>query len=128
MKYQFARFVVAGGVAAAVNIAARLVLSQVISFEIAVVFAYLVGMATAFVLTRELVFSRSRRSVRSEAFRFAVVNAVALMQVWIVSVALAEWLFPKLGLVWHSELIAHLIGVLSPVALSYVGHKRFTFG
>ena len=59
--------------------------------------------------------------------RFTIVNLFALLQVWLLSVGLANWLFPKLGFTWHAELIAHTIGVLSPVVTSYYGHKLFTF-
>ena len=127
MNAEFFRFVLAGGTAAAVNIVARLLLSAVVRFDVAVALAYLVGMATAFILNRQFVFDRSDRGVQSEMMRFVLVNLAALVQVWIVSVGLAEWLFPKVGLTWHAELIAHVIGVLSPVAASYLGHKYFTF-
>lgn len=128
MNAEFFRFVLAGGAAAAVNIVARLLLSAVVRFDVAVAAAYLVGMATAFILNRQFVFDRSDRGVHSEMMRFVLVNLAALVQVWIVSVGLAEWLFPRIGLTWHAELIAHVIGVLSPVAASYLGHKHFTFG
>jgi putative flippase GtrA len=124
---EFLRFVVAGGAAAAVNIFSRWVLSSIMPFEAAVALAYLIGMATAFVLTRKFVFGKSKRHARSEAMRFALVNLAALLQVWIVSVGLADWIFPKLGLIRQPELIAHVIGVLSPVVVSYFGHKYFTF-
>jgi putative flippase GtrA len=122
------RFALAGGVAAAANILSRWLLSSFIRFEIAVVIAYLIGMAVAFVLTRQFVFERSDRRMPSEAMRFVLVNLVALAQVWIVSVGLAEWVLPGLGILWQKDLIAHVIGVISPIATSYLGHKKFTFG
>ena len=127
MNTEFFRFLLAGGMAAAANIVSRLLLSMVVRFDVAVAAAYLVGMATAFILNRHFVFDRSDRHVHSEMMRFVLVNLAALVQVWIVSVGLAEWLFPKVGMTWHAELIAHVIGVLSPVAASYLGHKHFTF-
>lgn len=128
MSAQFFRFVLAGGVAAAANIVSRLWLSAFIRFDAAVIAAYLVGMLTAFTLNRQFVFDRSDRRVHSEMMRFVLVNLVALVQVWVISVGLAEWVFPLVGLTWHAELIAHVIGVLSPVVASYLGHKYFTFG
>jgi putative flippase GtrA len=128
VNVEFARFALAGGLAAAVNILSRWLLSSFVRFEIAVVIAYLIGMITAFILTRQFVFERSDRHVRSEATRFALVNLVALAQVWIVSVGLAEWVLPWLGIVWQKDLMAHAIGVISPIATSYFGHKKFTFG
>jgi putative flippase GtrA len=128
MNSDFFRFMLTGGAAAAVNIASRWLLSSVMPFEAAVVVAYLIGMITAFSLARQFVFEKSKRHVSNEAMRFVLVNLVALLHVWIVSVGLAEWVFPKIGLVWQAELIAHIIGVLSPVVVSYFGHKYFTFG
>lgn len=128
MTREFARFVLAGGTAAVTNITSRWVFSFVVPFEVAVVPAYLVGMVVAFVLTKLFVFAPSRRKTRAEAVRFTLVNLVALLQVWVVSVALEAWLFPLVGFHWHAELIAHVIGVASPIVTSYFGHKRFTFG
>lgn len=127
MSSEFLKFVLAGGVAAAANILSRWLLSSIMPFEAAIVAAYLIGMITAFSLTRRFVFEKSERRVRSEAMRFVLVNLAALLQVWIVSVGLADWVFPKIGLVWNAELIAHVVGVLSPVVASYFGHKYFTF-
>jgi putative flippase GtrA len=124
----FLRFVVSGGIAAGANIAARIGLSQIMAYEWAVVLAYLVGMATAYALMRAFVFERSGRSAAGEAGRFVLVNLVALAQVWIVSVGLARWLFPAVGFAWHADTVAHVIGVLSPIGTSYLGHKLFTFG
>ena len=86
MNSEFVRFLLTGGLAAAVNIISRWFLSTVMSFEAAVVVAYLIGMITAFSLARQYVFERSKRHVRSEAARFVLVNLAALLQVWIVSV------------------------------------------
>jgi putative flippase GtrA len=125
---EFVRFVLAGGVAAAANIVSRWLLSRVMPFEVAIVLAYLIGMAIAFILTKLFVFAPSERRTHNQAMRFVLVNMVALLQVWVVSVGLAEWLFPAIGLRWNAELIAHVIGVISPIATSYIGHKKFTFG
>jgi putative flippase GtrA len=125
---RFLRFVMTGGLAAGVNILSRLALSQIVSYEVAIVLAYLTGMTTAFILARFFVFAPSGRSMHGEFLRFGLVNLVALLQVWLVSVGLAHYLFPAVGLTWHAETIAHVIGVLSPVVTSYYGHKRFSFG
>jgi putative flippase GtrA len=124
---RFTTFLVTGGIAALVNILSRIAFSLVMVYEVAVVLAYLAGMATAYILTRLFVFEPSGRSAQGEFFRFAVVNIVALAQVWLVSMLLARAIFPWLGFTWHTETVAHVIGVLSPVLTSYVGHQRFTF-
>lgn len=124
---RFAAFLVTGGLAAAVNVASRIVFDLVLPYEAAVAVAYLVGMTTAFFLARLFVFEASGRSLNVEYGRFALVNVAALIQVLVVSVGLAKLVFPAVGLSWHAELIAHVIGVLSPVLVSYQGHKRFSF-
>lgn len=124
---EFGRFLLTGGVAAGVNVAARWLLSHAMTYEIAVVLAYLVGMITAYLLSRAFVFARSGRTVADEAVRFALVNVVALLQVWLVSVGLARLAFPALGFAWHADTIAHLIGVAIPAVTSYFGHRHFSF-
>lgn len=124
---RFLRFLLTGGVAAGVNIGSRLVLSHFAIYEIAVLIAYLLGMTTAYVLARFLVFDPSGRPIESEFIRFSLINLVALAQVWLVSVGLARQLFPAIGFSWHPETVAHVVGVLSPVITSYYGHKFFSF-
>ena len=123
----FLRFLVTGGIAAGANILSRVVLSFLMPFSVAVLFAFFIGMTTAYILARLFVFARSGQSIGNEYGRFVLVNLVALAQVWLISVGLAEWLFPATGMSWHPELIAHTIGVISPVFTSYYGHKFFTF-
>jgi putative flippase GtrA len=127
MSAQFLRFLATGGFAAVANLGSRYLLNRVISFEFAVVAAYLIGMATAYALARLFVFQMSGRSVVTEFRRFAIVNVFALMMVWIISVSLAFYLFPALQFTWHSNDIAHLIGVIAPAVTSYIGHQYYTF-
>ena len=123
----FIRFLLTSGFAAAVNILSRMAFSVLVPYEVAIVVAYLLGMTVAFVLARRFVFDKSGHSPTTEYARFAMVNAVALVQVWAVSVALARWVFPAIGFDHQPELVAHVIGVLSPAVTSYYGHKLFSF-
>jgi len=127
MNSLFFRFLLTGGFAALVNLATRYALNLAMPFEAAVVAAYLIGMATAYIFSRLFVFDGSGRSVGSEFSRFAIVNAFALILVWLISVGLARTVFPALGLRWYADDIAHFIGVLAPAVTSYLGHKHFTF-
>jgi putative flippase GtrA len=124
---EFVRFVVTGSIAAGVNVAVRVPFGWIMPYSISIVFAYLVGMTTAFLLARTLVFRPTSRSVAGEYMRFALVNAVALVQVLLVSLCLERLIFPWLGLTWHMQTVAHAIGVASPVVSSYYGHKFFSF-
>lgn len=125
---RFASFIVTGGIAAGVNLATRWGLSFVLRYEVAVALAYLVGMTTAFILARRYVFDGGGKSWQVEYLRFAMVNVMSFLIVLGVSVGLARWGFPAMGMTWHAEDLAHLIGVISPIAISYYAHKHFSFG
>jgi putative flippase GtrA len=127
MRKEFLRFLLTGGVAALVNLGCRYLLNAVMPFEAAVPIAYLFGMVTAYILARLYVFEDSGRSRFDEFKRFAIVNIFALFVVWGISVGLAKGLFPWIGFTWRADDIAHFIGVLSPAALSYFGHRSYTF-
>lgn len=123
----FWKFVLVGGVSAGLNAVSRLGLSRLFSLEIAVALAYAIGMICAYTLSRMFVFQDSGRRVGAEFFRFAIVNGFSFLIVLGVTVLLARFVFPAIGFRWHSETIAHLIGVAAPVFASYLGHKYFTF-
>ena len=126
-KARFLRFLLAGGVAAGVNVLSRIGFSQVMSFDWAILPAYLCGMVTAWALSRALVFARTDAHWSRTLGRFALVNLVAVAQVWAISVGLEGWLLPRFGVTWHPALIAHVAGVVAPVFTSYLGHARFSF-
>ena len=126
-RREFLLFLITGGVAALVNVVSRVGFSQLLRFELAVLLAYGVGMLTAYVLARKFVFLQSRTSVRRSFAAFALVNLFAVLQTWLVSVGLRNWLLPLLGIVVLSDLIAHGIGVAVPVLSSYFGHKHISF-
>ncbi len=116
-----------GGFAAAVNWSSRILYNLWMPYSYAIVVAYLTGMVTAFVLAKVFVFTTSTQSTVRSLLIFSVVNIAAVIQTWAVSVLLAYYLLPLLGMIWHTKEIAHLAGVAVPVFTSYVGHKRFTF-
>ena len=124
---QFIRFLLAGGIAAAANFGSRFVFSQWLPYGVAIVLAYLVGMTVAFVLMRRHVFTDSRSALGPQIVKFAGVNLLAVLQTLLISLALARWLLPTLGVLEHGEAIAHLVGVVVPVFTSYFGHRLLTF-
>jgi putative flippase GtrA len=123
----FFRFLVAGGIAALVNFGSRIVLSTWLSYAHAIVIAYLLGLVTAFVLNRLFVFTGATNHLHKQVFWFVAVNALAVLQTVLVSLLLADWLLPRLSITWHTQEIAHGIGIVTPVFASYVGHKRLSF-
>lgn len=123
----FLLFLLTGGVAAAVNWGSRIVYNVRMPYSAAIVVAYVTGMITAFILAKLFVFTESTQSTTRSIVFFTLVNLVAVLQTWGVSVGLAYYVFPRLGLDWHAREIAHLIGVAVPVFTSYIGHKRWSF-
>ena len=126
-RREFILFLITGGLAALINIASRIGFSTVVRFELAVLLAYGVGMLTAYLLARRFVFVDSRTSIRRSFAAFALVNLFAVLQTWLVSMGLRNWLLPLLGIVFFRDLLAHGIGVAVPVVSSYFGHKHISF-
>ncbi len=124
---QFVLFLVTGGTAAAVNFASRIVYNRWMGFSAAVVLAYVTGMITAFVLARLFVFRDSKQAVHRSVVFFVLVNVVAILQTWAISIALAYYLLPALGVRSYVAEIAHAAGVVVPVFTSYLGHRRWSF-
>lgn len=124
---QFLAFLVTGGLAALVNYGSRFVYSVWVPFSTAVILAYLTGMVTAFLLARAFVFTEGASSAAGSAARFTAVNLLAVAQTWLVSVLLARYGLPAVGVDRHVEAIAHAVGVVVPVFTSYLGHKHWTF-
>jgi putative flippase GtrA len=124
---RFGLFLVAGGIAAAANYGSRFGFSLWFSYPVAIVLAYLVGMTVAFLLMRQYVFDGRGKALPPQVWRFTLVNALAVLQTLVVSLVLARWLLPALGVTQHAEAIAHAVGVAVPVVTSYFGHRLATF-
>lgn len=120
-------FLLAGGIAALANFGSRILLSHAMPYPAAIVVAYCIGMATAFLLNRAFVFTQSTNSLSKQASWFVIINLIAVLQTLLVSLLLARWLFSTVGMNFHPETIAHAIGVIVPVFTSYIGHKTLTF-
>lgn len=127
LRRQFRNFLLAGGVAAAANFGSRFIFSLWVRYEWAVVLAFVVGLATGFVLMRAHVFGGQGKAIGPQAARFVVVNLLALAQTLVISVALARWALPAVGLQAHAQALGHLAGVTVPILTSYFGHRLFTF-
>ena len=124
---QFAMFLAAGGLAAAVNFGSRILLGQWMGYVPSIFIAYLLGMTTAFTLNKLFVFGEARNQLHHQLFWFIAINLAAVVQTLAISLLLARWLLPAIGMNFHNETVAHAIGVAVPVFTSYIGHKRFSF-
>jgi len=124
---EFLQFLLVGGLAAGVNFISRIGFSELVSYRVAIVLAYLLGMLTAFILSKHYVFEKSGRPFKDELRDFTIVNIFAVIQVWLISVGLAEYFFPYITFTFYPEEVAHLIGLAIPAITSYFGHKHFSF-
>lgn len=126
-RRRFLLFVGIGAFAAGVNLVARLVLNLVMPYEAAILVGYPFGMTTAFLLNRTFLFEGSALGWHVQYARFALVNVVALGQIFLVSVLLDRLLLPWIGWTWHADTVAHAVGLASPIVTSYWAHKHFSF-
>jgi putative flippase GtrA len=120
-------FVLVGVFAGCVNLAARALLNQFMSYELAVFLAYSIGLTCAFVMNRSYVFNVTSGAPLQQYLKFALVNLLALAQVWLISVLFMRLIFPSIGFYWNSALISHAIGVASPILTSFFAYKYFVF-
>lgn len=129
------RFLLVGSLAAAVNWIARIVLSAAfapaLSFEMAVLIAYAIGMTSGFLLYRAYVFPDAGLPMAIQVRRFIAVNLVSAAEVWLVAVLLLRVAVPTVGIGAEyaaiAEALAHGIAIAIGAATSYVGHKFLTF-
>jgi putative flippase GtrA len=124
---RFIAYLLAGGVAALLNWSSRFLFSLWFNYPVSIVLAFIVGLISGFALMRWLVFDGAGKSAATQVPFYLLVNLLALLQTLCVSLILAKWVIPGVGLSIRPEGPAHLIGVLVPVVTSYFGHKYFTF-
>lgn len=127
MSRQFLVFLLTGGTAAAINFFSRIIYNQWFDFSVAVILAYLTGMVSAFVLAKVFVFRDSKQSIRHSILFFTLVNLIAALQTWGISMVLKYHVLPAIGVEKFVSEIAHAVGVAVPVFTSYIGHKRWSF-
>lgn len=116
----------AGGFAALVNFVSRIIFNFWFSFEVSVVLAYLIGMITAYILTKIFVFKAKSVGLVSSSIKFTIVNILAVLQTYFISVYLYYWLNNNINFDYNKE-VAHFVGIAFPVITSYIGHKYYSF-
>ncbi len=124
---QFLKFIFCGSIAALVNFGSRFIFNLWFSFAVAIVFAYICGMITAFILAKWFVFKNSHLPLQHSALRFLIINLLAVVQTLGISLGLAFYLLPMLGVTVFIKEIAHIVGIITPLFSSYIGHKRWSF-
>lgn len=123
---QFAQFVMVGGLAAVLHWLARYLLNLWLPFGWAVVIAYLVGMAVAFVLNSLVVFPKAAKPRAVQVRDFVLINLAFLPVVWLASLQVDLWL-TALGMVRHSHELAHAIAIPIPMLATFLLYKFLAF-
>jgi len=119
-------FLVVGGLAALLHWLSRLLLSVWLPFSSAVIIAYGIGMLVAFLLNSFFVFPKSKKTRRIQARDFVLVNLSFLPLVWLTSIHVNNWL-KIIGMMRHSEELAHAIAIPLPMLATFLIYKFFTF-
>ncbi len=127
MIKQILKFLIAGGAAALANIGTRVIFSNFFSYEISILLSFLVGLTTGFILMKKYVFDLSKKSLITQIVRYVLVNLAALLQTFLISIYLNNFLLIYFNNNNLTEIAAHSIGVIFPVFTSYFAHKIFTF-
>lgn len=121
------RYLLCGAISVACNWGSRFAFSLVMPFAAAVICAYGIGMITAFLMFRTFVFPSSPTPLKRQIRGFVLVNMFGLVQTWLLSLLLAEWLLPRMGWTFHPEAVAHAAGLAAPTVTSWFGHRYLTF-
>jgi putative flippase GtrA len=121
------KFLLTGGLAAAANFSSRLLFSEFMPYLPAIVLAFIVGLATGFLLMRAFVFSAGVAPPAQQASYYVLVNLVGLLITVVVSLAVAKLASLAMTDRQFAEAIGHMAGVVSPVILSFYAHKYLTF-
>jgi len=127
LERRFGLFVAAGGASVVANFLSRIAFNRWVDYSVAVALAYLVGMVVAFVLMRRFVFDAAGRSVAPQVLKFTAVNAWGFVQTLVISLLLARWVLPAVGIVSHAEEIGHFFGLSLLALTSYALHRMATF-
>ncbi len=123
---QFLGFLAVGGLAALLHWLARILLSVWLPFSVALIIAYGVGMAVAFLLNSFYVFPNSEKSRRSQIRDFILVNLAFFPVVWLTSIQINHWL-KAYGVVLYTEEIAHALAISVPMLVTFLIYKFVAF-
>ena len=120
---QFVLFLCTSGIAAAIHWLARIFLSNITSYELALVMSYFIGMGVAFVLNYFFVFVKSTLTIASQIRRFIFVNIVTMPCVWGIAIFL-NWQLVFIQDPFTREAVAHGFAISIPAITSFVAYEN----
>ncbi len=121
------KFLIAGGLATAINWLVRFPLSIVLPFSAAVAVAYMIGMIVGFVLYSRWVFPRTTIPLTNQIGRFIAVNIAGGLAVVILAPLLAHALEAGGLDQGMAQAIGHGLAIAIGAVINYFGHKLITF-
>lgn len=125
--HQVARFLLVGGLAAAVNWLLRFPLSLVLPMTGAVFVAYAIGMSVGFTLYRKYVFPGSSRPIAQQTMIFIAVNLVGAVVVLGITLGLLALQGNLAYPAFVKEGLAHGIAIGIGAVVNFLGHRSLTF-
>lgn len=125
---RFVAFLLVGVTSAVITLIVRYVLNLVIPFEAAVALSHAVGVCIAFPLNKVFIFAQSKGHSQGQFFRFLLINFISLALSTLTSSFFYRVFLPILGVHFHPDVIANILGLACAAVPSYVGHKHFSFG
>jgi putative flippase GtrA len=126
LSTQFLGFLMVGTTAASVNWLSRLAMAQWMSFGIAVLAAYAIGMIVAFALNRAFIFPNANAPIEIQIRRFIFINLSSIPLVWGGALAFVE-LLRSYGLKTYVEELAHALALALPILGTFLLYKYFAF-
>jgi energy-coupling factor transport system substrate-specific component len=126
-RHQIVRFLLLGGLAAAINWLVRFPLSLALPIGGAVAVAYVIGMSAGFHLYRKYVFPGSSQPVLVQSVIFLAVNLVGAVVVVAMTYAFLELQSVFAYPLFVKEGLAHGLAIGVGAAVNFLGHKTLTF-
>lgn len=72
-------------------------------------------------------FTETSQGIHRSVLFFTLVNMVAVVQTWAISMGLANYIPPSFNITRFVPEITHAVGVVVPVVTSYLGRKHWSF-
>jgi putative flippase GtrA len=85
------------------------------------------GVVTAFLITRQGVFSTRRHSLLVDTAWLTLVNLLAVAQTLAISPLLADLVLPEVGILTYRKTLAHAVDIAVPAVTRYFGYRYWTF-
>ena len=126
ISFQFLKFIFCGLAAAICNILTKIIVEEKTNYVVAILFSYLIGMICAYILNSMYVFSSNKEKRLREVILFTSYN-LFMVPVVLFNTFLVDSIISSITRTNGSYTISHIIGVASPIVLSFFYHKYITF-